>query len=175
MFDGIDHAVGTNTSAGGGMPDLMVINALRVDLTDTNIQFYTSPRIAFDYSVDDRETAGYTTSNFMTMHGLQVAVNANYFHDPGTSDTESPDYTAPAGTPYDVIGLEMCQGQVISPQDSDDYTATFMFATNNEVQFFATNWPSRTRQATGIYTRLLQARMRYSGQQCQRRVQLHRQ
>ena len=46
LFDGIDHAVGTNTSGGGGMPDLMVMYALRVDLTDTNIQFYASPRIA---------------------------------------------------------------------------------------------------------------------------------
>ena len=133
--------MGTNTSTGSGMPDLMVINALRVDLTDPNLQFYAAPRIATGYSVDDHETAGYTTSNFLTMHGLQAAINANYFHDPGTSDTESPDYTAAAGTPYDVIGLEICKGQVVSPQDSDDYTASFMFTTNNQVTFFPTNWP----------------------------------
>lgn len=150
LFDGIDHAMGTNTSTGSGMPDLMVINALRVDLTDPNLQFYAAPRIATGYSVDDHETAGYTTSNFLTMHGLQAAINANYFHDPGTSDTESPDYTAAAGTPYDVIGLEICKGQVVSPQDSDDYTASFMFTTNNQVTFFPTNWPANS--TAGIYT-----------------------
>ncbi len=150
LFDGIDHAVGTNTSSGGGMPDLMVINALRADLTDTNLQFYASPRIASGYSPDDHETGGYTTSSFLSMHGLQAAINANYFHDPGTSDTESPDYEAPAGTPFDVIGLEISQGQVVSVQDSDDYTATFMFTTNNQVTFFPTNWPANP--TTGIYT-----------------------
>jgi exopolysaccharide biosynthesis protein len=151
LFDGIDHAVGTNTPGGGStMPDLMVIYALRIDLTDTNLQFYTAPRIKTGYSAGDEETAGYTTSNFLTMHALQVAVNANYFHDPGTSDTESPDYLAPAGTPYDVIGLEICQGQVVSPQISGDYTASLMFDTNNQVTFFPTNWPANP--TTGIYT-----------------------
>ena len=150
LFDGIDRASGTNTSGGGGMPDLMVIYAMRVDLTDTNLQFYASPQIANDYVLDDRETAGYTTSNFLTMHGLQLAVNANYFHDGGTSDVESPDYLAPEGSPYDVIGLEISQGTVVSPQDSGDYTATLMFATNNDVMFFPTNWPANP--TAGIYT-----------------------
>jgi hypothetical protein len=149
LFKGIDHATGTNTP-GGALPDLMVINAMRVDLTDPDIQFYASPRIASDYVVDARETAGYTTSNFLTMHGLQVAINANYFHDAGTSDTESPSYTDPPGTPFDVIGVEISQGQVVSPQDSGDYTASFMFTTNNQVTFFPTNWPANPTD--GIYT-----------------------
>ena len=150
LFDGIDRTSGTNRSGGGGMPDLCVMYALRVDLTDTNLVFYASPRIAVGYSVDDNESAGYETSNFLTMHGLQVAINANYFHDPFTSDTESPDYTAPQGTPYDVIGLEISQGIVVSPQDSDDYTASFMFTTNNQVTYYPTNWPAHS--TAGIYT-----------------------
>jgi hypothetical protein len=132
------------------MPDLMVIYAMRVDLTDTNLQFYASPQIGTNYSLDDEETGGYTTSSFLAMHKLQLAVNANYFHDAGTDDQESPDYLAHAGTPYDVIGLEISQGIVVSPQDSDDYTATFMFTTNNEVSWFATNWPPNPTD--GIYT-----------------------
>src|SRR5215470_14541606 len=31
IFKGIDHAVGTNTPSGGGMPNMCVVNALRVD------------------------------------------------------------------------------------------------------------------------------------------------
>ena len=117
MFKGIDHAVGTNTAAGGGFPDLMVMNALRIDLTDTNIQLCASPRCP-NYLAGAYEAAGYTTSNFLTMQGLQIAINANYFHDPGTGDTESPSYTEPEGTPFDLIGLEISGGQVVSPQDS---------------------------------------------------------
>jgi hypothetical protein len=84
------------------------------------------------------------------MHGLQVAVNANYFHDPGTSDTESPSYTDPPGTPFDVIGLLISKGVVVSPQDSGDYTASFMFTSNNQVTFYPTNWPANP--ATGVET-----------------------
>ncbi|MGO8700277.1 MAG: phosphodiester glycosidase family protein [Limisphaerales bacterium] len=157
LFKGIDHAVGTNKPGNGGMPDLMVIYALRVDLTDPDIQLYATPRIANNYGVDARETAGYTVSNFLTMHGLQVAVNANYFHDPGTSDTESPSYTVPPGTPFDVIGLLISKGVVVSPQDSDDYTASFLFTTNNQVTFYPTNWPANPTTGietavTGLYT-----------------------
>jgi hypothetical protein len=150
LFDGIDRAGGTNTSGGGGMPDLQVIYALRVDLTDTNLQFYATPRIATNYSVNGFETAGYTTSNFLTMNHLQVAVNANYFHYPGTDDMDSPDYTDLQGTGYNVIGLEISQGVLVSPQDSDDYTASLMFTTNNQVTYFPTNWPANP--TAGIYT-----------------------
>src|SRR5262245_6132662 len=45
MFKGVDHAVGTNTAAGGGYPDLMVVHFMRVDLTDPDIRFYASPRL----------------------------------------------------------------------------------------------------------------------------------
>src|SRR5208337_4096391 len=128
LFKGIDHAVGTNTPTGSGFPDLMVMNALRIDLSDPNIQLYASPRCA-NYSVDNNEAAGYTATNFLKNNRLQVVINANYFHDPGTGDTESPSYTEPEGTPFDLIGLEICKGQVVSPQDSGDYTATFMFTT----------------------------------------------
>jgi len=157
LFKGIDRAVGTNNPGNGGMPDLMVIYALRVDLTDPDIQLYATPRIANDYVLDARETAGYTVSNFLTMHGLQVAVNANYFHDAGTSDTESPSYTDAPGTPFDVIGLLISHGVVVSPQDSDDYTASFMFTTNNQVTFYPTNWPANPTDGintavTGLYT-----------------------
>jgi len=160
IFEGIDHAVGTNTSASGGFPDLMVIYAARVNLTDSNIQFYASPRISSGYSVDSHEVGGYCTSNFLKNHGLQLAVNANYFHDPGSDDTESPSYTESQGSPFDLIGLAISQGQVVSPQDSFDYTASFFFASNNAATFIPTNWPARSTAGaytavTGLYPVLL--------------------
>src|SRR5579859_1180943 len=41
IFKGIDHAVGTNTPGSGAIAsNLQVVNALRVDLTDPDIQLY---------------------------------------------------------------------------------------------------------------------------------------
>ena len=47
-------------------------------------------------------------------------------------------------------GLEISQGNVVSPQDSDDYTASLLFTINNEATFFATNWPPNP--TTNVYT-----------------------
>jgi hypothetical protein len=150
LFEGIDHTVGTNTPDGSGMPDLMVMNALRIDLTSPNIQLYASPRIATNYSADFEETAGSTTTNFLKNHGLKVAINANAFAIPGTGDPGIISGLEPEGTPFDVMGLEICQGQVVSPQVSSNSTASFMFTPNNEVTFVPTNWPAQSTE--GVYT-----------------------
>jgi exopolysaccharide biosynthesis protein len=150
IFDGVDHARGTNTPGPGAlMNNLQVVNALRIDLGNTNNQLFATPRIS-NYSTDSHETAGYATSNFLKMYKLQVVVNANYFHDPGTPDTESPNYSAPQGTPYDVIGLLMSRGQTVSAQEGPVYPSSFLFATNNQATFVPTNWPAVS--AAGTFT-----------------------
>src|SRR5437763_12783301 len=77
IFKGIEHASGTNAPS-GSYPNLNVIHAIRVDLQDPDIQFFTSPRIA-NYARDSHETAGYTVSDFLRRNQLQLAVNANLF------------------------------------------------------------------------------------------------
>ncbi|PYM15141.1 MAG: hypothetical protein DME18_04970, partial [Verrucomicrobia bacterium] len=59
IFKGIDHAVGTNTPGGGGFPDLQVVHALRIDLSDPDIQLFSTPRFT-NYLAESRETAGLT-------------------------------------------------------------------------------------------------------------------
>jgi hypothetical protein len=147
IFKGIDHAEGTNMPP-GQFQNQQVVEALRVDLTDPDIQLFPAPRNP-SYSVENHETAGYTTTNFLKNHNLQVAINANYFHDPGTSDTESPSYTLPQGTPFDIIGVLISQGQVVSPQEGSVYPAAFFFATNNQPTFIPTNWPAQP--TAGVY------------------------
>src|SRR6266404_4685017 len=95
IFKGIDHAVGTNTPGGGGFPDLQAVHAIRIELTDPDIRLVTTPRIT-NYTANSRETAGMSVSDFLVTKGVQVAINANNFHDPGTLD--SPSYTLPTGT-----------------------------------------------------------------------------
>src|SRR5262245_43717783 len=97
-FKGVDFTVATNTP-GGGMPNHHVVYALRVDLTDPDIHFKTSPKTTINYLNEARETVGMTQSGFLTKYQLQAAINANFFDSPG--------YYPPAGTLFNIYGLAM--------------------------------------------------------------------
>src|SRR5881394_1526871 len=152
MFKGIDHAMGTNTPGVGAFAELQVVNALRVDLTDPDVRFFSTPRYA-NYVPDGSGTCGsetivLTATNFLTRYGLQLAINANNFHDPCTSD--SPSYTLPQGTPVRVTGALVSTGQVVSVQEAPIDNSTFLFSSNNVPTFVPTNWPARS--TVGAYT-----------------------
>ena len=147
IFKGIDYATGTNTAGGGGFADLEVVYCMRVDLTDPDISFYTSPRYS-NYVADATETAGYTTTNFLMNHDLQVAINANQFY--VGSSTVSPDYLIAEGSPFNVDGLFISQGVLVSPQDNAEECSAFLFTKTNSVTFIPTNWPPVS--TAGIYT-----------------------
>jgi len=147
-FKGVDRAVGTNTPGPGSLTQqLQVANFIRVDLTDPDIHLYCTPRCA-GYMADYYESAGYTMSNFLSNNGLQIAINANNFHDPGTAD--SPSYTLSEGTRFRVTGELICTGQVVSAQEAAVDDVTFRFRTNNTVTFVATNWPANPAADTYI-------------------------
>ncbi len=164
VFKGVDYAAGTNTPGGGGMPDLQVVYTMRVDLTDTDIRLFASPRTAkgtlldkYNYLAGSYDTAGYKTSSFLRNHGLQVAINANNFHDPGTPDTESPDYGEAEGSPFVVDGVLINQGVSVTVQNPGNEVAAFFFTTNNQPTFIPTNWPAHSTATaytavTGLYT-----------------------
>ena len=57
IFKGIDHLVGTNTPGSGGFPELQVVHAVRVDLTDPDIQLLATPPID-NHALQTRETGG---------------------------------------------------------------------------------------------------------------------
>ncbi len=143
IFKGIEHAVGTNTPANGGLPDLMVVHAVRVDLTDPDIQFFSTPR-ATNYVADQNETGGLTVSDFLTHYKVQLAINGNEFN-PQT-------YIMPAWTDMDVTGLHISKGVVVSKQDSITDSSSILFTTNNQASIIPTNWPARS--TAGIYTAL---------------------
>ena len=165
MFKGIDHAMGTNTPGGGGFAELQVVNAMRVDLTDPDIHFITTPRCA-NYIPDGSSTCGHetallTTTNFLRNYNVQVAINANNFHDPCTAD--SPSYTLPEGTLVRVTGALMTTGQVVSVQEGNVDDSTFLLTSNNVPTFVATNWPPVSTSGaytifTGLYAVLVNGR-----------------
>lgn len=147
IFKGVDHVVGTNKPGGGGYVELQVMHAVRVDLTDPDIRLFTTPRLS-NYVANVREVGGLTVSNFLTAYHLQVAINANNFHDAGTDD--SPSYTAPPMSPMEISGLSISQGEIVSPQESAADAASLLVGTNNEAQVVHTNWPPHSTE--GVFT-----------------------
>lgn len=141
IFKGVDYAVGTNSPGGSGFPERQAVFVVRVDLTDPDIQLFSSPRIT-NYVAGRRETAGYTVPDFLATNRLQVAINANEF--------DPPTYYLPAGTPMDIYGLSICQGTVVSAQERAADAASVMFTTNNQPTIVHTNWPPAS--TAGVYT-----------------------
>src|SRR5262249_51432718 len=152
LFKGIDHATGTNTPGTGGFAELQVGNALRVDLADPDLKKFSTTRYT-NYVYEGsgtcgQESAAFTATNFLQQYKLQVAINANNFHTPCTSD--SPSYTIPEGTAVRVTGALVSTGQGVSVQGGAIDDATFLFTSNNVPSFVPTNWPPPA--AVGVYT-----------------------
>jgi hypothetical protein len=142
-FKGVDFSLSTNIPPSGGeFPSRAVVYALRVDLSDPDVRFMTTPRLANNYVVGDREIGGLTVTEFLRTNRVQAAINANFFSERI--------YYLPAGTPMDLYGLAVCQGVVVSPQDVSTYAATMTFDAKNQATVIHTNWPAASTD--GVYT-----------------------
>lgn len=147
IFKGVDRAAGTNTPD-ATIPRLQAANCVRVDLTDPDVRLFPTPP-ATNYQAGYRETLSLTVSNFLKIHRLQVASDANFYRaNPGAGDPSS------EGVPTDVYGLQICTGAVVSIPNNADAEPRFcslLFATNNEPFFAFNNRPPGTN-TTGIYS-----------------------
>jgi len=138
IFKGIDHTTGQMIPDGID-PRFQAVNALRIDLSDPDVQMFSDPHCT--NCSPPYETIGYTTSSFLRVYGVQVAVNANFY-------VQCCLYTD--GVPIDITGLSISNGRVVSPQESAIDSSNVMFTTNKQVIMIATNWP--TTMTNGIYT-----------------------
>lgn len=156
IFQGIDLAVGTN-QPGAAIPWQQVVRAMRIDLQDPDVRFFTTPRAAA-YQVDFNETGGDTVGGFLQTYGLQAAINANFF---------SLYNERIVGAPQEVYGLAMCTGQVVSVLEPGlpGYYAmvcAFLFTADNQVTPVLDNLAGLTDLApfytavTGSYPLLMQ-------------------
>jgi exopolysaccharide biosynthesis protein len=152
IFKGIDHVVGTNNpNIAGNFPnEWQVVHCVRVDLTDPDIQLFTTPR-ASSYAAESRETLTQTVPGILQQYKLQVVSDANFYSaNPGGSDPSS------AGLSCEVYGLQISKGIVVSAESSADYSgdpraASLLFTTNKQPMFVFKNLPPGTN-TTGIYT-----------------------
>lgn len=151
IFKGIDHAVGTNNpSIAGNFPELQVVHCVRVDLTDPDVQLFTTPR-ASSYTAESRETLTLSVPNFLKQNKLQVVADANFYNaNPGGSDPTS------EGVSCEVYGLAISTGIVVSAETATDAAgdpryASLLFTTNKQPFFAFNNRPPGTNTA-GMYT-----------------------
>ena len=150
IFKGVSVSFSTNTPGTGALfAEQQAVRVARVDLTDPDIHFFTTPRNT-NYVADSSETGGMTPNQFATNYGMNLVINANFF-------APNNNYNFPEWTAMDVTGLLVCTGQVVSAQEQitqSDGTygnaAALLFTSNNVARFVPTNWPAAS--LTGIYT-----------------------
>jgi exopolysaccharide biosynthesis protein len=152
IFKGVEHAVGTNNPGiAGNFSELQVVHCVRVDLTDPDVQFFTTPR-ASSYVAESRETLTLSVPDFLKKYKVQVAADCNFYSaNPGGSDPGS------EGLSCEVFGLQICTGLVVSAETTADYNssdpraASLLFTTNKQPFIDFKNVPPGTNTA-GIYT-----------------------
>jgi hypothetical protein len=134
IFEGVQHARG---EADAEEPRLQKVNALRVDLHHPSIVLYTTPSNGSDPGETDRQTG----RQFITTYGVQAAVNAHFYYT--GSDIQ---WNA------DLIGLSICEGQVVSPPESLPYGGSSFLVSQDNIARFEVTSPSS--DLTGVWTAL---------------------
>lgn len=119
MFKGIDFTTG---DADTNEVRLQKVFALRVDLADPSVEFFSTP----SGGAAPFETIGQTTTTFVQTYGVAVGVNANFF---------SPVSTTP-DDPRELSGLAVSQGNIVSPYET--IRPTILITRSNQVSFATT-------------------------------------
>jgi len=151
----VDLASGTNTPGlPGNFANQQVVRCVRVNLTDPNVQLFTTPQAtpAGSWAVNSRETLTLSVPDFLTKYKVQIAVDSNFYEaEPGTSQATA-DPTS-EGLPCEVYGVQVCEGTVVSPSDSEGEPryCSLLFSTNKTPFFCFNNTPPGTNLA-GMYT-----------------------
>ncbi|MCE5187013.1 MAG: phosphodiester glycosidase family protein [Planctomycetaceae bacterium] len=94
LFEGVEQASGWADT-----PRLQQVQALRIDLQNPHVSFYSTPGNGTALGDTNRQTG----SEFVMSSGVKAAINAHFY-----STTPEIDYNA------ELIGLSMCNGQIVS-------------------------------------------------------------
>ncbi len=141
IFQGIDIATG---DADASEPTLQHVITMRVDLSNTNISFFSTP----SNGTNSLDTFGQTTGTFMSTYHVQVAINANFF---------SPCCDTTPNEPKTLLGLAMSQGNTVAAQtNSGTGSAVLLLAKNNQPTMLVTSGNIST---TNVYTAVAGSQM----------------
>jgi exopolysaccharide biosynthesis protein len=122
LFQGIDHAIGS-TTIDANNPRQHAVNALRIDLQNPTISFFTTPQSGTN------ETTTQTTRSFLEQHNLAVAVNANFW------DVIVNPYVQEQ---VNLQGLAVSNGTVVSPAQSG-FGSSILTLTSGNVAAISTS------------------------------------
>lgn len=140
IFQGIELSTARVLASVSGERN-QAISCMRVDLTAPGIGLFTTPHCTNGCNL---ETLSENPSLFLERNGLQAVVNCNFYESSlGPNDQ-------PLGTPYNVEGLAISQGSLVSPQENDGHSAAMLFSTNNVPTFIPNNWPPTNTD--GVFT-----------------------
>jgi hypothetical protein len=120
LFKGVDFATGT---ADASEPRRQQVVALRIDLADPTIQFFSTP----GNGAASLETFGQTTTTFVQTYAAAVGINANFFSPVSTTPNE----------PRDLSGLAVSQGTVVSPFENG--RPAILISRSNQASFAASS------------------------------------
>ena len=102
IYKGIDYAIGTADTA---EPRAQQVHALRIDLKDPDVRLFGTP----SNGAAPLDTTSQNAGQFLTQHGLQVAVNTSFYTPCCSSTPEN----------KDLVGLAMSEGVLVSPAHAD--------------------------------------------------------
>jgi len=137
IYKGVEYTTG---SADAAEPVLQQVKALRINLLHQDISFLTTP----SNGGASEETNARKASTFLSTHGVQVAINAN-FYNPGALFQSD-------GQPKDLEGLAISQGNLVSPQETDPVAnrgQVLLLTQSNEASF--ANTINNPISLTGVY------------------------
>ncbi|UCG17421.1 MAG: phosphodiester glycosidase family protein [Phycisphaerales bacterium] len=120
LYRGVDHAVGY-ADTDEAWPQL--VNCLRIDLADSDIQFVTTP----SNGPDPLETLSATGTQFLAATGAHAGVNTSFYAPCCSTQPEN----------KDLIGLAVSDGELVSPAQPDARAAALIDALN-QVSFVNT-------------------------------------
>jgi len=141
LYQGVDLGHGQQQAQVTGERNHQVL-CLRIDLTNPDIRLFTTPHCTNSCGQD---TLSENASLFLENYGLQVVVNGAFYESSAGPNDQ------PLGTPYNVEGLAISLGDLVSPADDATRATALLFTTNNQAIFLPTNAPPGTNTA-GIYT-----------------------
>ena len=129
IFQGIDLATG---DADASEPTLQHAITMRVDLSNTNISFFSTP----------------SNGTFMSVYHVQVAINANFF---------SPCCDTTPNEPKTLLGLAISQSNTVASQvSSGTGSAVLLIAKNNQSTMLVT---SNSISTANVYTAVAGSQM----------------
>ena len=127
-------------------PRPQVIHLFKIELSAAGLRPFVTPGIDSNRAIDNgqiRHTTAERTADFLQKHGLQLAVNANFFY---PFEEKAPWYYEPdVGDRTSVIGVSISQGKAVSSQHPDYSSLCFLEQKAQIV--WKENCPPGTQQA----------------------------